>query len=94
MSAVLDVAVAVSVFSAGLAGLVYLIRVVRSGFKYADDVNELVAMTGDIKRLLTKELEHNHGGSIKDDIHGLAVGLHDLRTQFDEHVTNTTGGTP
>lgn len=50
-------------------------------------------IVGAAHRLLQLELEHNHGGSIKDDITGMAVSIGrvdrevtDLRRDFDNHI--------
>lgn len=49
-------------------------------------VTALEAQSTALEALVTKELTHNHGSSIKDDVVGLAVGMgHMARTQ-DRHA--------
>lgn len=66
-----------------IAALGYLARKLR----------RLLEVVAAAYRLLQLELEHNHGGSIKDDITGMAISIGrvdrevtDLRSDFDEHV--------
>lgn len=58
--------------AAGLTGLGYLTRQVRRG---ARKVREMVDAVRAIRHLVERELDHNHGSSMKDDIHGMAVAI-------------------
>lgn len=53
----------------------------------------LVLKLDRLDRLASKELEHNHGSSVKDDVHGIAVSVGllqrefgRLRSDFDRHI--------
>lgn len=90
MTHLTDSATTLAALAAGVAGIGYLIRVAR---RWARILERLYA-------LADHELRHNHGGSMKDDLHGLAVAsrqiseevgalrddLSDLRTQFENHT--------
>lgn len=66
-------AMTVAALAAGVAGLGYLIRLLR---RWAAMLNKLVA-------LAEHELTHNHGTSIKDDAYGLAVSVKVLNDNVD-----------
>ena len=66
-----------------VAGLGYLVGKARKAARALDAIEQLVS----------RELEHNHGSSMKDDVHGLAVALgqlgrhvDDLDTAFQAHL--------
>lgn len=72
--------------AAGVAGAVGLLwKRVRVQARRADAVDYLVANVGEIRELgkdvadlreiVARELTHNGGGSIKDDVHGMAINL-------------------
>lgn len=78
-----DWAATVAGVAAGVAGLGYLARLVWRGAVKLDRINELVS----------RELTHNHGSSMKDDLHGIAVALVETQRQVDDltgHVTRLT----
>lgn len=65
------------------AAVIYLFRLLRAAVLKLDRLDKLAS----------KELEHNHGSSMKDDVHGLAVAFGHmqrevgaLRHDFDTHV--------
>lgn len=76
------------VLVAGAAtGVGYLFRKARGGFRTVDQLEQLVGMTEQIKRLVDRELNHNHGSSIKDDTYGTAISAHYAHQRIDElHV--------
>lgn len=70
-------------YGAAGAAAVWLLKLLRS----------LVLKIDRLDRIASKELEHNHGSSIKDDVHGIAIAIgtlqrdHDeLRRQFVQHI--------
>lgn len=99
------IAGAVAAVVSAIKALIWLLQAARAASRYADTIAELVALADGIRDVLGRELEHNHGGSLKDDVHGIAVGqyelssavdqlraeLSDLQQQFNDH---TTGSTP
>lgn len=44
----------------------------------------LLGLVKDVDHRTARELEHNHGGSMKDDMTGLAVSMGDLQRRQDE----------
>ena len=57
-----------------LAGIGYLIRLLRKAVRY------LVALHSTVDR----ELNHNHGSSIKDDTHGTAITVGQLWRELEQ----------
>lgn len=56
-------------------------------------LRQLVLKLDSLDKLASKELEHNHGSSVKDDVHGIAVSVGylqrevgRLRRDFDSHI--------
>lgn len=75
----------VSSIASGLAGLVYIIGRARKAARVLDAIQHIVE----------RELEHNHGSSMKDDMHGVAVSVgklqrrqDDLERRFDQHLNH------
>lgn len=71
-------------YGAAAAAVVWFLKLLR----------QLVLKLDRLDRLASKELEHNHGSSVKDDVHGIAVSvgylqreMGRLRTDFDQHVS-------
>jgi hypothetical protein len=60
--------------AAGIAGFIYLARVVLYIARSIEAVRHLVQ----------RELEHNHGSSMKDDVHGMAVAIGQLQRDRDD----------
>lgn len=60
--------------AAAVAGLAYLIRL---GLKAARALDA-------IQTVVERELEHNHGSSMKDDVHGMARAIGKLQRQVDD----------
>lgn len=58
--------------AAVLAALAVIGRALRSGLAWCRMVARQLRAVGDI---VERELEHNHGSSIKDDVHGIAVAV-------------------
>lgn len=56
-----------------IAALVYLIRFGR----------KVLRIVRAIQHVVEGELEHNHGSSIKDDVHGIAVATGKLQRDVD-----------
>ena len=52
----------------------------------ARKVGRALEVIGRLHDLAVRELEHNHGSSIKDDVHGTAIGLGVLQRRFDDHL--------
>lgn len=40
-----------------------------------------------VRKVINKELTHNHGTSVKDDVHGIAVAVGKLQRDFDDLTT-------
>ncbi len=57
-----------------LVALGYLVKLARSAARRLDAID----------RLTSRELEHNHGTSMKDDVHGIAVALGKVQHQVDD----------
>ena len=68
---------------AGMTAVGVIIRWARRGFKTVDDAELLLSMTHDIKAVVERELSHNHGSSLKDDVHGIAVSVHRAHNRID-----------
>lgn len=68
-----DTAVWVAAIAAGTAGLVYLARVARN----------VVQAIAAILHIVERELEHNHGSSMKDDMTGMAIAIGKLQRDRD-----------
>jgi len=66
---------------AGAGGLVALFAGARAAISLARVVHA-------IDRVVERELEHNGGGSIKDDVHGIAVAIGHLQRRVD-HLETT-----
>lgn len=70
-------------------------KLLRKAFRMLDTVETVVS----------RELEHNHGGSMKDDLYGMAVGfgltqrqvddleevVYSIRRQLDMHLEENRG---
>lgn len=74
MSHLHDSADTLAALAAGVAGLLYL------GQRARRAVRALEAL----QRLVSHELTHNHGSSIKDDTHGIAVSTKQISDAVDE----------
>jgi hypothetical protein len=74
MSNVSEAALWIAAVAAGVAGVVYLVRGARRA----------VQAIGAIQDIVQRELEHNHGSSIKDDVHGMAVAIGILQRDREE----------
>jgi hypothetical protein len=62
--------------AAGVAGVLYLAKKVRDLVRGALYVLRSIEA---IKHLVQRELDHNHGSSMKDDVHGMAVAIGQLQ---------------
>lgn len=78
-----DIATTVVLAAAALTGLGYLFTRARRGFKRVDQLEQLLERTEDIKRLVDRELTHNHGSSMKDDVHATAISVHRAHNRID-----------
>lgn len=74
MPDVLDLALWIAGIAAGIAGLVYIARGIRN----------VVQAIAAIQNIVERELEHNHGSSMKDDTHGMAVAIGKLQRDRDD----------
>lgn len=74
MSNVYETAVLIAAVAAAVAGLVYLARGARN----------VVQAIAAIQHIVERELEHNHGSSMKDDTHGMAVAIGKLQRDRDD----------
>lgn len=72
------VAAAIAATAAALAAMGYIARLVR----------RLVRIAAAVEHVVTNELTHNHGSSIKDDVYGIAVAVGELSRRVDEIETN------
>ena len=68
---------------AGLSAIGVVFKWVRGGFRKVEDVARLIAMTEQLKDVIDRELNHNHGSSLKDDVHGIAVSVHRAHNRID-----------
>jgi hypothetical protein len=73
MPSISDTALWLAAVAAGAAGLTYLARVVRN----------VVRAIAAIQHIVERELEHNHGSSMKDDMTGMAVAIGKLQRDRD-----------
>lgn len=69
---------------AGLTALGVAFKWARGGFRKVEDVALLLTMTEDLKAVIDRELNHNHGSSLKDDVHGIAISVHRAHNRIDE----------
>lgn len=81
MPALSDAAIWIAAIAAGVAALGYLAKKTRDAARAG--VRMLRAVIA-IQRLVERELEHNHGSSMKDDIHGMAVAIGQLQRDRDD----------
>lgn len=81
---VLDVASWIALAAATVTGLSYLFKRARGGFRSYDQLEQLIGMADDIKDLLGRELEHNSGSSLKDNVVGIAFSLHRAHNRIDD----------
>jgi hypothetical protein len=56
-------------------GWQWLRRVLRALDRLEAQAHVSAAATERIEEVTTRELEHNHGSSMKDDVHGVAVAV-------------------
>lgn len=78
MSNLVETAAAAAAIAAGVAGVLYLSQLAARALLRAWGTLHGLA------ELVTHELEHNGGGSIKDDVVGIAVAVGQLQRQVDE----------
>lgn len=71
------------VYAACTAALVYFGHLIRKAVHKLDRVD---AAVDQIDELTQRELQHNHGGSMKDDAHGMAVSLGILQRDRDDEI--------
>lgn len=67
-----------------VGGTVALASMVKAVAFLARGGRRLVHKLDAIDQLLTQELTHNHGSSIKDDVHGLALSIGEMQRDRDE----------
>lgn len=78
MSALVEVSGTLAALAAGCAALAWLLPRIRAAFRTLDAVELIV----------TRELTHNHGTSIKDDTYGTALAVHINSGRLDVVETN------
>lgn len=71
-------AAVLAAIAAGLAAVGYIARLVR----------RLVRIGSAIEHMVSNELTHNHGSSIKDDVYGIAVAVGKLSRRIDAIETH------
>lgn len=76
MSSLSEAGIWVAAIAAGVAGLVYLARLVRNVVHAS---RNMVRAIGAIQHLVERELDHNHGSSMKDDLTGMAIAIGKLQ---------------
>lgn len=81
MSTLSEAAIYVAAIAAGVAGLIFLAAKIRNV------VQSIVA----IQHIVERELEHNHGSSMKDDTHGMAVAIGQLQRDRDDDRRRLNG---
>lgn len=74
---------AIILAAAVLAALAMIGRSLRSGLAWCRKVARQLQAMGDI---VERELEHNHGSSMKDDVHGIAVAVGLLQRRYGEQA--------
>lgn len=65
--------------ASGVTSIRYLARTIRAVFRKLEAIDAL----------LSRELEHNHGSSIKDDVAGTAVAVGKLGREVDNLTVST-----
>ena len=90
----LDLAAYTVTAGAVLSAVGYIITKVRKAARSLDAIEDLVNLLPDMQAIVARELEHNHGSSMKDDMHGVAVSVgklqrrqDDLERRFERHLT-------
>lgn len=66
-----------STVAAGIAAAVGLLVACWTGLR------RLIRRLDRVDEVLRRELDHNHGSSIKDDVHGVAVASHESNRKLD-----------
>lgn len=79
-----DTAAAIVLGVAVLTALGVAVRRLRLAFRALENLAALLEMTGQVRDLVQRELNHNHGGSIKDDVVGTALGLQRAHNRVDQ----------
>jgi hypothetical protein len=79
-----EIAAAVVLAAAAMVGAREIIRALRGSARKVDDLGELISMTADIRNLVQRELNHNHGSSMKDDSHGTAISVRVAHERIDQ----------
>lgn len=79
--------------AAAVAATAALWKTMRQLVRKLDALDSLPGRMARLESLVNRELTHNHGSSIKDDMTGLAVGMghlsrtvEQLRDDFDDHT--------
>lgn len=70
--------------AAMIAAIRALWRTVARLVAFANSLEYLVSRVNEIEQLLAHELRHNHGSSIKDDVHGTAIALQVANQRIDD----------
>lgn len=70
----------IPLYAAVVAGVLYLGAKLRRGVHIFDVLLQLVR---DVDHRTSRELDHNHGGSMKDDVTGMAVSVGKLQRDQD-----------
>lgn len=56
----------------------------RKVWRIARALDRLLDLARESNDIVSRELEHNHGSSIKDDVHGLALAVGELQRRQDD----------
>lgn len=96
----MEIFIGISVFLAALAGIVTSIallwtKVVKPFFRFcrrigkvADVVQELPEWCASVDEVL-RELQPNHGGTIRDKVHAARTDIAAIRTLVEHHMTDS-----
>lgn len=81
-----DIAAGAGLLVAALTAFGVMFRRLRASFRAVEDLSALLAMTEGLRDLVERELNHNHGSSLKDDVHGIALGVQRAHNRVDQVV--------
>lgn len=76
-----DLTAAIIGSAATLAALVIIGRAIRSAGRWLAHMTRMVRA---IEHVVQRELDHNHGSSLKDDVTGIALAVGKLGRQVDD----------
>lgn len=95
-----------AILLSSIAGVLLALGVIgRFSWRIVKGIRKAFHMIDTVETIVTRELEHNHGSSMKDDLYGMAVGfgltqrqvddlesvVYQLRAQLDRHLRTNRG---